>query len=159
MNTDGLQAVRDEGELEAALAHPLVVLYKHSPLCGMSAIAAGEVRQFAEIMIATHTAVNAQAGELADGVVNGIQKVREWAAGPPLNIGDAQVDSASNAAIDRIQNSVGSIDELAGRCQYGALDHIPELANVSGPGMVLEPLQGFTGHGLHIATMLAREPR
>ena len=48
MNTDGLQAVRDEDELEAALAHPLVVLYKHSPLCGMSVIAAVEVRKFAE---------------------------------------------------------------------------------------------------------------
>ncbi|MFI7541992.1 AI-2E family transporter [Actinoplanes sp. NPDC049599] len=61
------------------------------------------------IIVLIAVPVAAQAGELADGVVNGIQKVREWAAGPPLNIGDAQVDSASNAAIDRIQNSVGSI--------------------------------------------------
>jgi predicted PurR-regulated permease PerM len=53
--------------------------------------------------------VASQSGELAKGVVDGIQQVREWAAGPPLNIGDAQVNSASNAAIDRIQNSVGSI--------------------------------------------------
>ncbi|RSM74123.1 AI-2E family transporter [Actinoplanes sp. ATCC 53533] len=53
--------------------------------------------------------VAAQGGELADGVVDGIQKVREWAAGPPLNIGDAQVNTAFDAAINRIQDSIGSI--------------------------------------------------
>src|SRR4051812_32618554 len=32
-----------------------------------------------------------QSGDLATGVVDGIQQAREWAAGPPLNIGDGQV--------------------------------------------------------------------
>jgi predicted PurR-regulated permease PerM len=31
--------------------------------------------------------VASQSGELTDGVVDGVQKLREWAAGPPLNIG------------------------------------------------------------------------
>ncbi|MFF3324127.1 AI-2E family transporter [Streptomyces sp. NPDC002889] len=53
--------------------------------------------------------VASQSGELTDGVVEGIQKLREWAAGPPLNIGDAQITGAFEAAIDRIQNSVGSM--------------------------------------------------
>ncbi|WP_328404907.1 AI-2E family transporter [Streptomyces sp. NBC_00390] len=53
--------------------------------------------------------VASQSGELADGVVDGIQKLREWAAGPPLNIGDDQISDAFDAAIDRIQNSVGSM--------------------------------------------------
>ncbi|MFD5934157.1 AI-2E family transporter [Streptomyces sp. NPDC060333] len=52
--------------------------------------------------------VASQSGELADGVVEGIQQLREWAAGPPLNIGDAQITGAFDAAADRIQNSVGS---------------------------------------------------
>ena len=46
MDTEGLRRVRDEDELEGLLAEPVAVLYKHSPLCGLSAIAAGEVRSF-----------------------------------------------------------------------------------------------------------------
>ncbi|MFI2371757.1 AI-2E family transporter [Streptomyces sp. NPDC018833] len=53
--------------------------------------------------------VGSQSGELADGVVEGIQKLREWAAGPPLNIGDDQITGAFDAAIARMQNSVGSM--------------------------------------------------
>ena len=53
--------------------------------------------------------VASQSSELAKGVVDGIQQIREWAAGPPLNIGDDQVTTAFDAAIDRIQDSVGSI--------------------------------------------------
>src|ERR671917_939465 len=53
--------------------------------------------------------VSSQSGELATGVINGIQQLREWAAGPPLNIGDDQVTDAFDAGIARIQESVGSI--------------------------------------------------
>ncbi|MFF0189090.1 AI-2E family transporter [Streptomyces sp. NPDC005244] len=53
--------------------------------------------------------VASQTGDLTDGVVQGIHKVREWAAGPPLNIGDDQISKASDATITRIQNSVGSV--------------------------------------------------
>lgn len=40
--------LRDEEALETVLEQPLAVLYKHSPLCGLSAIAARELRSFAE---------------------------------------------------------------------------------------------------------------
>ncbi|MEU5693239.1 AI-2E family transporter [Actinosynnema sp. NPDC020468] len=53
--------------------------------------------------------VASQSGELTAGVVDGIQQLREWASGPPLNIGDDQVSSALDAAVARIQDSVGSI--------------------------------------------------
>ncbi|MFJ4341528.1 AI-2E family transporter [Streptomyces sp. NPDC088915] len=53
--------------------------------------------------------VASQSGELADGVVEGIQRLREWAAGPPLNIGDDQISGAFDAAVARIQDSVGSM--------------------------------------------------
>ncbi len=39
-------SVREESELEAVLDAPLAVLYKHSPLCGLSAMAAGQVATF-----------------------------------------------------------------------------------------------------------------
>lgn len=53
--------------------------------------------------------VASQSGQLAEGVVDGIQQLREWAAGPPLNIGDDQVTEAFDTAIARLQDSVGSI--------------------------------------------------
>ncbi|MBG0826639.1 AI-2E family transporter [Planomonospora sp. ID67723] len=53
--------------------------------------------------------VASQSGELANGVVDGIEKMREWAAGPPLNIGDDQFAQALDAAVVRIKESVGSI--------------------------------------------------
>jgi len=53
--------------------------------------------------------VASQAGELATGVSNGIQQLRRWVAGPPLNIGADQVSTALDTATSRIQDSVGSI--------------------------------------------------
>ncbi len=63
----------------------------------------------AGIVVLIAVPVSAQSGELATGVVNGIQQLREWAAGPPLNIGDDQVTDAFDTAVARIQDSVGSI--------------------------------------------------
>lgn len=40
--------VKEAGELDSLLDEPLVVLYKHSPLCGLSDIAAREIREFME---------------------------------------------------------------------------------------------------------------
>jgi predicted PurR-regulated permease PerM len=53
--------------------------------------------------------VASQSGELTDGVVEGIQRLREWAAGPPLNIGDAQINQAFDSAVARAQEGVGSM--------------------------------------------------
>ncbi|WP_327697348.1 AI-2E family transporter [Streptomyces sp. NBC_00459] len=57
--------------------------------------------------------VASQSGELTDGVVEGIQKLREWAAGPPLNIGDAQIDKAFDTAVSRAQDGLGSVVGVA----------------------------------------------
>ncbi|MFC6084461.1 AI-2E family transporter [Sphaerisporangium aureirubrum] len=65
-------------------------------------VAAGTV-----VLIAVPVA--SQAGELSTGVGNGIQQLRDWAAGPPLNIGADQVSTALDATVKRIQSSVGSI--------------------------------------------------
>lgn len=53
--------------------------------------------------------VASQSSELAHGVVEGIQRMREWAAGPPLNIGDDQITEAIDSAAARAQEGVGSV--------------------------------------------------
>lgn len=63
----------------------------------------------AGILVLIVVPVASQAGEMADRVADGIQRLREWASGPPLNISDDQVSEAFDAAVARIQNSVGGI--------------------------------------------------
>ncbi|MGW8065280.1 AI-2E family transporter [Streptomyces ziwulingensis] len=53
--------------------------------------------------------MSSQTDELTDGVVEGIGRLRDWAAGPPLNIDDAQITSAVDTAMARVQDSVGSM--------------------------------------------------
>ncbi|WP_433548697.1 AI-2E family transporter [Streptomyces sp. CA-294286] len=64
---------------------------------------------FAGIVALIAVPVASQSGELTKGVVAGIQQLREWAAGPPLNIDDAQITHGLDAAVDRVQNSAGSV--------------------------------------------------
>ncbi|HEU4350062.1 MAG TPA: AI-2E family transporter [Actinoplanes sp.] len=61
------------------------------------------------IMVLIAVPVASQAGELTTGVVDGIQRLREWASGPPLNFGADQLTEALDTAVNRIQSSVGSI--------------------------------------------------
>jgi putative heme transporter len=63
----------------------------------------------AGIIVLIVVPVTSQSGELAEGVVNGIQQLREWASGPPLNIDDDQVARGLDTAAERVQDSVGSI--------------------------------------------------
>jgi len=53
--------------------------------------------------------VASQSGELVDGVTQGVHKVRDWAAGPPLNIDDAQIAQASDSAAARLQKSASGM--------------------------------------------------
>jgi predicted PurR-regulated permease PerM len=53
--------------------------------------------------------VASQSGELTDGVVEGVQKLREWASGPPLSIGDDQITKAFDTAAARAQDGLGSM--------------------------------------------------
>lgn len=53
--------------------------------------------------------VASQSGELATGVTDGIDKVREWASGPPLNIDDDEITGALDSGMARLQDSVGSM--------------------------------------------------
>ncbi|MEN8373967.1 MAG: bacillithiol system redox-active protein YtxJ [Gemmatimonadota bacterium] len=41
-----LSRITEEADLEAALALPLAILYKHSPACGLSMLAARQVQRF-----------------------------------------------------------------------------------------------------------------
>jgi predicted PurR-regulated permease PerM len=50
-----------------------------------------------------------QVPELADKATDGVNKVRDWLQGPPLNIGDDQLGSAGDAIVSRLQSSADQI--------------------------------------------------
>ncbi|WP_405801566.1 AI-2E family transporter [Streptomyces sp. NBC_01506] len=50
-----------------------------------------------------------QSGELAVGVSDGFDKVREWAAGPPLNIGEDEISGALDTGVSNAQESLDSM--------------------------------------------------
>ncbi|MET9496964.1 AI-2E family transporter [Streptomyces sp. NPDC006552] len=53
--------------------------------------------------------VASQSGDLSDGVAEGIEKLRNWAAGPPFHIDHAQISDGVDSATARIKDSVGSM--------------------------------------------------
>ena len=46
-----------------------------------------------------------QAPQLANKATDGVNKVRDWLQGPPLNVGDEQLNSAVQAIVSRLQSS------------------------------------------------------
>lgn len=79
------------------------------PALAASFVTVASLLVAAGIIVLISVPVAGQSGELVDGVVDGIQWLRDWAAGPPLNIGDDEVSSAVDAGVGRLQDSVGSI--------------------------------------------------
>ncbi len=53
--------------------------------------------------------VAGQASQVASGASDGLQKVRDWLTGKPLNLSDGQITSAISAVQDKIQASASSI--------------------------------------------------
>ncbi|AGZ41616.1 AI-2E family transporter [Actinoplanes friuliensis] len=79
------------------------------PALAASTVTVGFLLVAAGIIVLIAVPVASQSGQLVTGVIDGIQQVREWASGPPLNIGDDQVTQAFDTGIQRVQDSVGSI--------------------------------------------------
>ncbi|GGT02515.1 AI-2E family transporter [Streptomyces kurssanovii] len=100
------------GLLLTTLTWPLTrFLRRHgwSPALAASTVTVLFLAVAAGVVALIAVPVASQSGELSDGVVEGIQRLREWAAGPPLNIGDAQINQAFDSAVARAQDGVGSM--------------------------------------------------
>ncbi|MFI5952550.1 AI-2E family transporter [Cryptosporangium sp. NPDC051539] len=67
----------------------------------------------AGVVVLIAVPVASESPNLATGVADGIQRLREWVAGPPLNIDDSQVTNALNSVTGRIKESAGTIATTA----------------------------------------------
>ncbi|MCB8905477.1 MULTISPECIES: AI-2E family transporter [unclassified Streptomyces] len=90
---------------------PARFLRRHGwpPALAAAAVTVSFILAVAGIVALISVPVASQSGELSDGVVEGIGRLREWAAGPPLNIGDDEISGALDTAMARVQNSIGSM--------------------------------------------------
>lgn len=79
------------------------------PALAASAVTVAFLVMIVGIVTLIAVPVASQSGQLADGAVSGIQRIREWAAGPPLNIGDEQITDGFDTAVARVQDSIGSL--------------------------------------------------
>ncbi|GGP76620.1 hypothetical protein GCM10010185_57960 [Saccharothrix coeruleofusca] len=55
------------------------------------------------------TSIASGVPEIAESATRALQQAREWMAGPPLNLGDSQLDQLLQQGTDQLQASVGSI--------------------------------------------------
>ena len=83
------------------------------PALAASTVTLGFLLLAVGILVLIVVPVASQSGELANGVVEGVERIRAWASGPPLNIDDKDVTGALDAAVARIQSSAGSIATAA----------------------------------------------
>ncbi|MGW8657727.1 AI-2E family transporter [Streptomyces diastaticus] len=99
------------GLLITTLTWPLArFLRNHSwpPALAASAVTVLALTVAAGVVALVAVPVASQSGTLADGVIAGAYQVRDWAAGPPLNIGDAEITKAMDSAVARLQDSLGT---------------------------------------------------
>jgi predicted PurR-regulated permease PerM len=68
---------------------------------------------FAGIIAAIAPSVVDQAGELVDKGTEGVQKIQDWVAGPPLELQSDQIDNAIDQATNWVQNQTDKITETA----------------------------------------------
>ncbi|MFC7813906.1 MULTISPECIES: AI-2E family transporter [unclassified Streptomyces] len=79
------------------------------PALAASVVTVGFLLVVAGVVALIAVPMSSQTDELTEGVVQGIDRLREWAAGPPLNIDDAQITGALDTALARVQDSVDSV--------------------------------------------------
>ena len=68
---------------------------------------------FAGIIAAIAPSVADQAGELVDKGTEGVEKIQDWVAGPPLELQSDQIDNAIDQATNWLQDSTDQITQTA----------------------------------------------
>ncbi|MBF6320186.1 AI-2E family transporter [Nocardia cyriacigeorgica] len=83
--------------------------HKLRPAAAASITVIGFLGVLAGVIALIVPSVVDQAPDLADKSTEGINKVRDWLQGPPLNVRDEQLDSAVDAVVSRLQSSAEQI--------------------------------------------------
>lgn len=79
------------------------------PAAAVAAVLLLAVGVIAGVVAAVAPAIVEQSTELAEQATAGVVQVQEWLGGPPLNISEAQLNSAVSAITDRLNSSSAQI--------------------------------------------------
>jgi predicted PurR-regulated permease PerM len=112
------------------------------------------------------TSIASGVPEIADSATKALQQAREWLAGPPLNLGESQLNDLVDQGTDQLQSSIGSIANGlltgAGRVTSGVVTGLVALLLAfffvkDGPRFT-PWLRGVVGEraGAHLSVVLER---
>lgn len=74
-----------------------------------SVVVVGFIAALVLVIVVLTPQVTGQAGEIASSASDGLQEVRDWVTGEPLNLSDGQISAMVAALQDRIQDSASAI--------------------------------------------------
>ena len=97
--------------VSTVLAPPVTFLRSKGWPSGLAAAAVvlGFIGVVVGIIVILTPQVAGQAGEVAKGASDGLQKVRDWVTGGPLGLSEGQITRAIEALQDRLQSSAAAI--------------------------------------------------
>lgn len=97
--------------LATVLWPPTAWLRRHRfpPALAAATVLLGGVVVLAGLITLISTSVSGSISQIATSAATGIQAIRDWLAGPPLNLGQSQLDDYIQQATAQLQQSVSTI--------------------------------------------------
>jgi predicted PurR-regulated permease PerM len=97
--------------LATVLWPPTAWLRRHRfpPALAASTVLLGGVVVLAGLVTLIGTSVAGSIAQISESATSGIQTIRDWLAGPPLNLAQSQFDAYVQQATDQLQQSVSTI--------------------------------------------------
>lgn len=97
--------------LATVLWPPAASLTRHGwpPALAATAVLLGGLVVLGGVLVLITVAITGSAADIAADAGNGIEQIRRWLAGPPLNLGESQLSGALQSVADRLQQSASAI--------------------------------------------------
>jgi predicted PurR-regulated permease PerM len=111
--------------LASVLWPPVAWLRRHGapPALASAAVLLGFLAVFLGGLVLLAPSVTSQVGDIATQATEGLRQLQTWVTGPPLELGEEQVNSAVQAIVDRLQSSATVVASgvLSGVTAVGSL--------------------------------------
>jgi putative heme transporter len=154
--------------LATLLWPPAAWLRRHRfrPAAAAGLVVLGGIVVLAGLVTVVVRSVSGSVGDIARSASGGIQAIRDWLAGPPLNLAQGQMEAALQQATQRLQQSVSSIasgvlsgvGSVASGVITAVLTAVLVFLFVKDGPRFLPWLEGMAGDGAggHLAEVLRR---
>ncbi|MBW0117478.1 AI-2E family transporter, partial [Pseudonocardia abyssalis] len=83
--------------------------HRFPPALAAGTVLLGGIVVLAGLLTLISTSVSGSIGQIASSASTGIQAIRDWLSGPPLNLGQSQLDDYIQQATAQLQQSVSTI--------------------------------------------------